>query len=62
MTEGVIVELVEGLPNQEYWVVRVLNKNGETGPEGLVPSTFLELKGEVKDEDTEKHKCLEHRE
>ena len=64
LTEGVIVKLIDGLPNQEYWVIQVIGPNGELGPEGLVPSTFLELRSDegVKDEDTEKSKSLEHRE
>lgn len=57
-----VVELLDGFPNQEYWVVRVILDNDKTGPEGLVPSAYLELLGEVKDvEDKEKHKSLEHR-
>jgi len=62
LSEGMVVELLDGFPNQEYWVVRVLLDDEKTGPEGLVPSAYLELLGEVIDEgDKEKHKSLEHR-
>lgn len=66
-----LVELVDGQPQAEYWVVRVVNKDGTYGDEGLVPSTHLELKEDRddskgglvgKDEESKKHESLSHRE
>ena len=66
MNEGVVVELIEGLSHQEYWTVRVINTDGSYGDEGLVASTYLELKDstiiESDEEVKEKSKSLEHRE
>ena len=56
-----IVQLIDGSVNQEYWFVSVLLDDGKTGSEGLVPNTFLELLDEhQKEEAQEKHKSLEH--
>lgn len=37
------VELINGRESQEFWVVRVLNEDDTHGPEGFVPSTYLEI-------------------
>ena len=43
-----VVELLDGTPSREYWLVRAINEDGTFGLEGLVPSTHLEVKGQYK--------------
>jgi len=45
LSEGTIVEVVDGKSTEEYWVVRI--QDGSSVIEGLVPSTYLERKERV---------------
>lgn len=63
MTEGTLLELLDGHLHQEYWTVRIINPDGTPGKEGLVPSTYLKDASVESDEDVkEKSKSLEYRE
>ena len=70
LTEGTIVQVVDGKPSQRYWVVEVINQDGSSRAEGLVPSTHLQKKDtqtlkrgfSIKDDEEKVNESLKHRE
>ena len=46
ISEGTVVDVMEGAQEGDLWVVRTINDDGTYGEEGLVPSAYLEKDSE----------------
>ncbi len=50
ISEGTVVDVMEGTHEGDLWVVRTINDDGTYGEEGLVPSAYLEKDAEEEEQ------------